>query len=46
LQPVDAEEIRLRGAELTRKLPVPGPHFWGRMPPTAIGPAPPRATAN
>jgi 5-methyltetrahydrofolate--homocysteine methyltransferase len=29
LRPVDAEEIRLRRAELTRGVPVPEPPFWG-----------------
>jgi 5-methyltetrahydrofolate--homocysteine methyltransferase len=29
LRPVDAEEIRLRRAELTRDVPVPEPPFWG-----------------
>jgi 5-methyltetrahydrofolate--homocysteine methyltransferase len=29
LRPVDAEEIRLRRAELTRSVPVPEPPFWG-----------------
>src|SRR5262249_30134971 len=29
LRPVDAEEIRLHRAELTRSVPVPQPPFWG-----------------
>src|SRR6516162_1882772 len=29
MRPVDAEEIRLRRAELTRNVPVPEPPFWG-----------------
>src|SRR5215813_9395810 len=43
LRPVDAEEIRLRRAELTRNVPVPEPPFWGprtieRVPPKAVMP--------
>src|SRR6201997_4950705 len=43
LRPVDAEEIRLRRAELTRDIPVPEPPFWGpraiaRMPAKAVVP--------
>src|SRR5712664_3432743 len=29
LRPIDVEEIRLRRAELTAKVPVPEPPFWG-----------------
>jgi len=43
LRPVDAEEIRLRRAELTRNVPVPEPPFWGprtiaRVPAKAVVP--------
>jgi 5-methyltetrahydrofolate--homocysteine methyltransferase len=43
LRPVDAEEIRLRRAELTRNVPVPAPPFWGprtiaRVPVKAVVP--------
>jgi len=43
LRPVDAEEIRLRRAELTRDVPVPEPPFWGprtidRVPAKAVVP--------
>ena len=43
MRPVDAEEIRLRRAELTREVPVPEPPFWGprrieRVPPKAVVP--------
>jgi 5-methyltetrahydrofolate--homocysteine methyltransferase len=43
LRPVDAEEIRLRRAELTRGVPVPEPPFWGprtiaRLPTKAVVP--------
>ncbi|MBV8169212.1 MAG: dihydropteroate synthase, partial [Alphaproteobacteria bacterium] len=42
-RPVDAEEIRLRRAELTARVPVPVPPFWGprtiaRMPVKALVP--------
>ncbi|HUA53684.1 MAG TPA: vitamin B12 dependent-methionine synthase activation domain-containing protein, partial [Candidatus Sulfotelmatobacter sp.] len=42
-RPVDAEEIRLRRAELTRHVPVPTPPFWGprviaRVPTKALVP--------
>src|SRR6516164_8983310 len=43
LRPVDAEQIRLRRAELTRNVPVPEPPFWGartieRVPAKAVVP--------
>src|SRR5215471_9495437 len=43
LRPVDAEEIRLRRAELTRNVAVPEPPFWGprtiaRVPAKAVVP--------
>src|SRR6516225_7673359 len=43
LRPIDAEEIRLRRAELTRNVPVPEPPFWGsrtieRVPAKAVVP--------
>jgi 5-methyltetrahydrofolate--homocysteine methyltransferase len=43
LRPVDAEEVRLRRAELTRNVPVPVPPFWGaraieRVPAKAVVP--------
>src|SRR5205085_12635695 len=43
MRPVDAEEIRLRRAELTRNVPVPEPPFWGprtiaRVPAKAVVP--------
>src|SRR6201997_4474594 len=43
LRPVDAEEIRLRRAELTRNVPIPEPPFWGprtiaRVPAKAVVP--------
>jgi 5-methyltetrahydrofolate--homocysteine methyltransferase len=43
LRPIDAEEIRLRRAELTRNVPVPEPPFWGprtitKVPPKAVVP--------
>ena len=42
-RPVDAEEIRLRRAELTARVPVPTPPFWGprviaRVPAKALVP--------
>jgi 5-methyltetrahydrofolate--homocysteine methyltransferase len=40
LRPIDAEEIRLRRAELTRNVPVPEPPFWG---PRTITKVPPKA---
>ena len=43
LRPVDAEEIRVRRAELTRGVPIPEPPFWGprtisRVPVKAVAP--------
>ncbi len=43
LRPIDVEEIRLRRAELTAKVPVPEPPFWGprtiaRVPAKALVP--------
>ena len=43
MRPVDAEEIRLRRAELTRNVPIPEPPFWGprtiaRVPAKAVVP--------
>ena len=43
MRPIDAEEIRLRRAELTRDVPVPEPPFWGprtitKVPPQAVVP--------
>src|SRR5207253_1484159 len=43
MRPVDADEIRLRRAELTRNVPVPEPPFWGprtiaRVPAKAVVP--------
>ncbi len=39
-RPVDAEEVRLRRAELTARVPVPTPPFWG---PRAIARVPVKA---
>ncbi len=43
LRPIDVEEIRLRRQELTRRIPVPVPPFWGprivaRVPAKALVP--------
>ena len=42
LRPVDAEEIRVQRAELTRGVPIPEPPFWG---PRTISQVPVKAVA-